>query len=198
MKSLHIPITLFFIFIWSFSIRAENPVPKTDSNFREAVKIRLEHQRKLAEKRSELLFGILERDLMSSEREALEFLLAYAPLSDLADYDGVFFLESVQLALKARREMPWGGSIPEDVFRHFVLPPRVNNENMDRFRVLMYDEIKNRVRGLPLREAALEINHWCHEKVVTKAPTNAHPLLSAPSVLHSAVAAKNPHSPFRP
>ena len=43
---------------------------------------------------------------------------------------------------RARVEMPWGDSIPEDIFRHFVLPVRVNNENLDESRMVFYEELK--------------------------------------------------------
>jgi transglutaminase-like putative cysteine protease len=61
--------------------------------------------------------------------------------------------------------MPWGASIPEEEFLHFVLPLRVNNENLDNFREVMYREIQERIKGMNMKQAALEINHWCHEKV---------------------------------
>ncbi|MBQ5898927.1 MAG: transglutaminase domain-containing protein, partial [Alistipes sp.] len=54
--------------------------------------------------------------------------------------------------------------VPEDLFRHFVLPVRVNNERMDEFRMKYYDTLRMRVEGLSLHDAALEVNHWCHEK----------------------------------
>jgi hypothetical protein len=87
------------------------------------------------------------------------------PLSDLADYQPEFFLKNVQYSLKARAEMPWGKTIPEEEFLHFVLPLRVNNENLDNFREVMYNEITQRVKSMDMKQAALEINHWCHEKV---------------------------------
>ena len=59
--------------------------------------------------------------------------------------------------------MNWG--IPEREFRHFVLPVRVNNEDLDRFRAVYADEICKRVKGMSLHDAVLEINHWCHEWV---------------------------------
>ena len=62
--------------------------------------------------------------------------------------------------------MPWGDSIPEDIFRHFVLPVRINNENLDESRMVFFDELKDRVKGLSLYDAVLEVNHWCHEKVI--------------------------------
>ncbi|MDP3433496.1 MAG: transglutaminase-like domain-containing protein [Bacteroidota bacterium] len=111
------------------------------------------------------IWDIFDRQLSSEEKQAMEFLYAYMPLSDLADYQPDFFLKNTQFSLKARAEMPWGKTIPEEEFLHFVLPLRVNNENLDNFREVMYDEITQRVKGMDMKQAALEINHWCHEKV---------------------------------
>ena len=105
-------------------------------------------------------------DLTSYEREALEFLYAYMPLADIADYSGEFHLMNVRASQKAADEMPWGKVIPEDLFRHFVLPVRVNNEHLDSARVVFYEELKNRVKSLSLYDAILEVNHWCHEKAI--------------------------------
>ena len=99
------------------------------------------------------------------EREAMEFLYAYMPLSDLADYTPQFFLQQVRYAFRAREEMPWGREVPEDEFRHFVLAYRVNNENLDTARMVFYRELKDRVQGMTIEAAALEVNHWCHEHV---------------------------------
>ncbi len=112
----------------------------------------------------------LQLDTLSrAKREAMEFLYAYMPLSDLADYEPAFFLQQVYMAFMAREEMPWGKDIPEDVFRHFVLVYRVNNENLDNARTLLYGELKERVQGMTIEEAALEVNHWCHEHVAYRA-----------------------------
>ncbi len=107
--------------------------------------------------------------LSCMEREAMEFLYAYMPLSDLADYEPAFYLQQVRYAFKAREEMPWGKDIPEDVFRHFVLVYRVNNENLDTARMVFYRELKDRVKDLSMEDAALEVNHWCHEHVAYRA-----------------------------
>ena len=107
--------------------------------------------------------------LSAMEREAMEFLYAYMPLSDLADYEPSFYLQQVRYAFKVREEMAWGKTIPEDVFRHFVLVYRVNNENLDTARMVFYRELKDRVKGMTIEEAALEVNHWCHEHVAYRA-----------------------------
>ena len=59
--------------------------------------------------------------LSRMEREAMEFLYAYMPLSDLADYEPQFYLDPVRYAFKAREEMPWGKTVPELLFRHFAV-----------------------------------------------------------------------------
>ncbi|MBP5341063.1 MAG: transglutaminase domain-containing protein [Bacteroidales bacterium] len=107
--------------------------------------------------------------LCQAEKEAMEFLYAYMPLSDLADYEPAFYLDQVRYAFRARKEMPWGKEIPEDVFRHFVLVYRVNNENLDTARMVFFRELKERVKGMTMEEAALEVNHWCHEHVAYRA-----------------------------
>ena len=112
------------------------------------------------------LFGILNQSLSTAEKEALSFLYAYMPTADIADYPGEFFLENVRTSFQTREEMPWGRLIPEEVFRHFVLPVRVNNENLDNSRMVFYQELKDRVKGLSLHDAVIEVNHWCHEKVI--------------------------------
>lgn len=110
------------------------------------------------------LFSILDVEMPQHEKEALQFLYAYMPLSDITDYTGEYYHRNVKAAYKAKEEMPWGKDIPEREFNHFVLPVRINNENLDESRFVFYDELKDRVKNLSLNDAVLEINHWCHEK----------------------------------
>lgn len=95
----------------------------------------------------------------------LSFLYASMPLPDSVDYPREYWLQNIETSLEARQEMAWGQQIPEREFRHFVLPVRVNNENLDDSRQVFYEELKERVRGLSMSDAILEVNHWCHEKV---------------------------------
>lgn len=111
-------------------------------------------------------------ELSTEQREALKFLYAYMPMADIADHPVDYFIENIDYSFRAREEMPWGKSVPEREFRHFVLPVRVNNENLDTCRKVFYNELKERVQGLSMRDAVLEVNHWCHEKV-TYRPSDA-------------------------
>jgi len=137
----------------------------SDRSYRQKVELQFDKQKELAKHRSDTLFGVFSQNLSAEETEALKFLYAYMPLSDLADYSGEFFLMNVRTSLAARDTFSWGRTVPEDMFRHFVLPIRVNNENLDSSRWVFFTELKDHIKKLPMKEAALEVNHWCHEKV---------------------------------
>lgn len=119
------------------------------------------------------------------ESRELEWLYRYMSVPDSADYSRDFYLENVKASLKARKEMSWGKVVPDREWRHFVLPVRVNNENLDSSRMVFYKELKPRVEGLSMTDAALEVNHWAHEKV-TYQPSDARtssPLVTASNAL---------------
>ena len=137
----------------------------TNEEYRDLVEKRFDERKELAANRAEELFKVFDKGISTSRSEALKFLFAFMPLSDLADYNGDFFLANADLSLRSKEETQWGKSIPEEIFLHYVLPVRVNNENLDSFRIVYYDEIMDRIKMMDLKEAALEINHWCHEKV---------------------------------
>jgi transglutaminase-like putative cysteine protease len=127
--------------------------------------------------------GPVDSTLTPAEREALEFLYAYMPLADVVDYPAEYYLDQVRASFRIRKEMKW--KVPEREFRHFVLPVRVNNENLDTSRVVFNRELKPRVKGLSMAEAILEVNHWCHEKM-TYQPSDARtfsPLASVRNAL---------------
>ena len=137
----------------------------TDASYRSRVE--QDFQQKKALMPQGELFAILDDASLSTyEQEALEFLYAYMPLADITDYSGEFHLMNIRASQRAAEEMPWGKTIPEDLFRHFVLPVRVNNEQLDSARGVFYKELKDRVKSLSLYDAILEVNHWCHEKAV--------------------------------
>jgi transglutaminase-like putative cysteine protease len=140
----------------------------SDKNYRDKVHLSFEKQKDLAKNRSVELFDVFKQNLSTREQEALEFLYAFMPLSDLADYNGDFYLKNVRASFAARDTLSWGKQIPENLFRHFVLPVRVNNENLDSSRWVFYGELKNRIFHMSMKDAALEVNHWCHEKVTYK------------------------------
>ncbi len=138
----------------------------TDTNYLAKVDSQFQRQKMLAVNRDSALFNVFKQSLSPFETEALKFLFAYMPLSDLADYDGAFYLKNIKSSAQAKLTMPWADKIPENIYRHFVLPIRVNTETLDTARLVFYQALKDRVAGLSMEAAVLEVNHWCHEKVI--------------------------------
>lgn len=137
----------------------------TRNEFRELVHRQFLAEKELASGRDTVLFSVFNQKLTQAETEGLEFLYAFMPLSDLAVNDGPYYLNQVRTALEAREFFPWGDAVPETVFLHFVLPYRVNNEYTDTARQVFFRELKDRIKDMNMAQAALEVNHWCHEKV---------------------------------
>lgn len=105
-------------------------------------------------------------------QDGMEFLYAYMPLADLLNNGEDFYRANVEASIEAQDSLPWGSIVPEREFRHFVLPVRVNNEDLDISRLVFYRSLKERVKGMTMEEAILEVNHWCHERV-TYQPSDA-------------------------
>ena len=165
MKNLTLSILLLLLGVLLNTSCVEKHFLK-DKAYREQVHEQFEKRKEEAANRSKALFTVFEKkDLSLKQREALEFLYAYMPLCDLADYNGDFFLSQVDAAFKARDYFSWGKTVPDEIFRHFVLVYRINNEYLDTARNVFFEELKDRVKNLSMYDAALEVNHWCHEKV---------------------------------
>lgn len=161
-KNILLPV-LFTAFLLSCNqsgVLIDNEETMTD------IRHHLAQQKKLADHRSNQLFSVFDSNISKAEKEALEFLYAYMPLSDLSNHNGSFYLQHARYALEARNHFPWGAEIPNDIFLHYVLPHRDNNEYLDTARVVFFEELKTRLQGLSMKQAALEVNHWCQEKVI--------------------------------
>lgn len=141
----------------------------TDTQYRAGMESLFNQRIKTVGKK---FYNTKKEKLTADEQEALKFLYAYMPLADVTDSPTSFYADNVRLSFKARNEMSWGKNVPELLFRHFVLPIRVNNEPLDASRAYFYKELKERIKNLSMHDAILEINHWCHEKV-TYQPADA-------------------------
>ncbi|MBO4455655.1 MAG: transglutaminase domain-containing protein, partial [Bacteroidales bacterium] len=122
-------------------------------------------------KKIALLFALALCAACSSPVERYtDWLYGSMPLPDSLQYPRSWWEANVAKTMEVRKTMAWG--IPEREFRHFVLPLRVNNETLDDFRLEYADTLCRRVKGMTLSDAALEINHWCHEQA-TYQPSDA-------------------------
>lgn len=135
-----------------------------DERLMNQIDKKFQYKREIARHREQALFGVFDQPLTDEERVLLKYLYAYMPLHDMADYDGEFFLAHVRRALEVREITPWGSKIPDHIFLNFVLPYRVNNENIDNNREVIFNELYDRVKDLPMKAAIMEANYWCHER----------------------------------
>lgn len=98
------------------------------------------------------------------EKELLNTLRAALPAADRIELSDEHLMKIVRHAMKVREEMPWGASIPEWMFRAFVLFPRVNDERPSFYHEYIFGELAPRLKGLNMTEAALEVNKWACER----------------------------------
>lgn len=106
-----------------------------------------------------------------TEEEAIlmRFLYGTMPVRDAGEYEFRIFLDYVKHALWLRKHVPWCAELPEDMFLHYVLYYRINSEDISECRGFFYEQLKDRIEGMTMEEAVLEINYWCAEHVVYEA-----------------------------
>lgn len=122
---------------------------------------------------TDLIVEVELAEITPQEEEYLSFLYKYMPLPDMAGYDFNYWLENVRRTIKTMESVPW--EVPQREFLHFVLPVRANNEALDDFRTKYADILLERIKGMDIVDAALEVNHWCHE-MATYRPSDARTL----------------------
>lgn len=135
-----------------------------DAQSLEIIEQKFQEKVRFAEARKSELFHVFQQELTQEEAWALKYVYAYMPVNDMADYNGDLFLSHVRRALDTRKRVPWGERVPDHLFLHFVLPYRINTENIEDYRGLLYDELAERTTNLSMADAILETNYWCHEK----------------------------------
>ena len=64
--------------------------------------------------------------------------------------------------------MPYSdvGNYTFDTFLNYVLFHRTNDEEIKPCRTYFWEKIKDRIQGMSMMEAVLEINHWCAGEVM--------------------------------
>lgn len=169
MKKLH-NICLILLIVLSYACQDKHLIPNKEQ--REEVSKQFSQRMILVKATDPSIDSVLNLPLSQEEREAFEFLFAYMPLSDLGMHSGSYVFQQIRTVLQARETFSWGRNVPNQIFLHFVLPYRVNNEYTDSARQVFFNELAPRLKGLSMYDAALEVNHWCHEKVIYK-PSDA-------------------------
>ncbi|GMQ56566.1 hypothetical protein AN1V17_09590 [Vallitalea sediminicola] len=111
----------------------------------------------------------LMQEMNESEQECMKFLYEFMPLSDIADYDPDLFLKFVRHSLWVKENMHWDKTIDNNDFLNYVLQFRVNNEHLEFYSSVLYEELAPRIQGMTMEEAAIEVNYWCFEKATYQA-----------------------------
>ena len=106
------------------------------------------------------------------EQVLMKFLYGTMPLRDAGEYEFDVFLGFVKHALVLREKMEWCKGIPEDIFLHYVLYDRVNSEKIEDCREFFYRQLRERIEGMSVEEAVLEVNYWCAEAASYEASDN--------------------------
>lgn len=106
------------------------------------------------------------KDCTEEEAVLMRFLYGTMPVRDAGEYNFSVFLSYVQHSLWLRRNMVWCRELDEDIFIHHVLYYRINSEDISDCRKFFYKQLKDRIQGISLKEAVIEINYWCGENVV--------------------------------
>jgi hypothetical protein len=79
------------------------------------------------------------RAVSGDRQTGMAFLVANMPDSDLTSLKADFLVANVELAYKARAEVPWGKDVPDDIFLNDVLPYANVDEKRDAWRKEFYD-----------------------------------------------------------
>ena len=112
---------------------------------------------------------------------ALKFLYTTMPLSDVGNYGVSSFLDYAEHGVFLWENSPYVKKMPEEIFLNYILYHRINTEEILDCRSIFYEDLKDRIQGKSMAEAAIEINYWCAEKATyhttdnrTIAPINVY------------------------
>ena len=108
----------------------------------------------------------------AEQAKGMAFLIANMPDADLRSLKADFLLENVRLAYEARRQVPWGARIPEDVFLNDVLPYANVDESRHPWRKELFDLCLPLVKDCKTpAEAAQRLNETIYKKLKVRYST---------------------------
>lgn len=97
---------------------------------------------------------------------ALKYLYVCMPYSDAGNYSFDTFLDFAWQGIYLWKNSPYRFQLSEELYLNYVLFHRVNEEEIKPCRTLFWEKIKKRIQGLSMKEAILEINHWCCQEAM--------------------------------
>ncbi len=96
---------------------------------------------------------------------AIKWLYAFSPLSDMANYDFSLFRATAQHGVFLRRSSLFAKDIPESIFLNYVLHTRMGGEEICDCRKFFYDTLNQKITGMTMSQAVIELNYWNAENV---------------------------------
>ena len=106
--------------------------------------------------------------LPEKQKLCMKCLYAFMPLGDALTYDFDLFLSYAKHGLFVYENSPWKEKITEDLFFKDILCARINSEKIENCRPVLYEMFKDRIRGMSLEQAIIELNYACFEHVTYK------------------------------
>jgi hypothetical protein len=112
------------------------------------------------------------RETPAEQRKCMAFLIANMSDADLKKLRASFLLDNVALAARARKEMPWGRKVPEEIFLEYALPYANVDEERHAWRKELYELCLPMVKGCKTpADAAQRLNAELFKKVKVRYST---------------------------
>ncbi len=146
------------------AVQEESVLRDVPPEYRERVKTTLAAA---GDAKSELLRVL--QDATGRQMKWAAFLVANLPPRDLGMVSADLLLDHLKNAELACGLFHWAETVPEDVFLHYVLPYRVSQESLAKWRGYFISQLHPRVKDLAsMEEVAQEVNRWTGENVTFK------------------------------
>ena len=94
----------------------------------------------------------------------LRFLYGHMPPQDVLSVPVETMADYVRASLKAWTGLDYTKTVPQEMFFAYVLHHRVNSEQIDGSRSVLFEALQPLVLGKTMTEAALEVNYWCYSQ----------------------------------
>jgi transglutaminase-like putative cysteine protease len=95
---------------------------------------------------------------------AVKYLYITMPFSDIGNYPFDTFCDYANHGVYLLEQGPYRERVSEDLFLNYILYHRINEEEILPCRSFFYEQLKERIVGLTMKEAALEVNYWCAQE----------------------------------
>lgn len=94
----------------------------------------------------------------------MKYLYGTMPISDAVNYSFAYFLDYGRHGVYLWNKGAYGIREEEELFLHYVVYHRINEEDISPCRSFFYSQFHSRISELSMEKAALEINYWCAEE----------------------------------